>query len=77
LRKHPAIEKILTPVVTPDDFKSAFKCVPEKPVSSFSGIGIHTYKACIEGSDDGLADIQVEIYAAMMKVPLDAGFCLE
>jgi hypothetical protein len=30
LRKHPVIEKILNPVVTPEDFKSAFKCVPEK-----------------------------------------------
>jgi hypothetical protein len=28
LRKHPAIEKILKPVVLPEDFKSAFKCVP-------------------------------------------------
>jgi hypothetical protein len=25
LFKHPAIDKILTPVVTPEDFKSAFK----------------------------------------------------
>jgi hypothetical protein len=30
LCKYPAIEKILNPVVTPEDFKSAFKCVPEK-----------------------------------------------
>jgi hypothetical protein len=30
LRKHPAIDKILKPVVSPEDFKSAFKCVPEK-----------------------------------------------
>jgi hypothetical protein len=46
LRKYPAIEKILTPVVTPEDFKSAFRCVPEKIASSFSGRGVHHYKAC-------------------------------
>jgi hypothetical protein len=74
LRKHPAIDKILKPVVSPEDFKSAFKCVPEKTASCFSGRGVHHYKACAEGSDDGLADIQVEVHAAMMTVPLDAGF---
>jgi hypothetical protein len=37
LRKHPAIDNILKPVVTPEDFKYAFKCVPEKTASSFSG----------------------------------------
>jgi hypothetical protein len=77
LRKHPAIEKILKPVVSPEDFKSAFKCVPEKTASSFSGIGVHHYKACAEGSDEGLAGIQAEVHAAMMIVPLDAGFCPE
>jgi hypothetical protein len=59
LRKHPAIDKILKPVVSPEDFKSAFKVVPEKTSSSFSGRGVHHYKACSEGSYDGLADIQV------------------
>jgi hypothetical protein len=77
LRKHPAIDKILKPVVTPEDFKSAFKCVPEKTASSFSGRGVHHYKACTEGSDGILADIQVEAHAAMMTVPLDLGFCPE
>jgi hypothetical protein len=77
LCKHPAIDKILKPVVTPEDFKSAFKCVPEKTASSFSGRGVHHYKACAEGSDDGLADIQVEVHAATMTVPLNAGFCPE
>jgi hypothetical protein len=74
LRKHPAINKIFKPVVNPEDFKSALKFVPEKTASSFSGRGVHHYKACVEGSDDGLADIQVEVQAAMMTVPLDAGF---
>jgi hypothetical protein len=77
LRKHPSIDKILKPVVTPEDFKSAFKCVPEKTASSFSGRGVHYCKACAEVSDDGLANMQVEIHAAMMMVTLDAGFCPE
>jgi hypothetical protein len=77
LRKHPAIDKILKPVVTPEDFKSAFKCVPEKTASSFSGRGVHHFKARAEGSDDGLADIQIEVHTAMMMVPLDACFCPE
>jgi hypothetical protein len=41
LRKHPAIDKIMRPVVTPEDFKSALKCVPEKTASSFSVRGVH------------------------------------
>jgi hypothetical protein len=77
LRKHPAMDNILKPVVTPEDFKSAFKCVPEKIVSSFSGRGVYYYKLCAELYDDGLADIQVEVHAAMMMLPLDAGLCPE
>jgi hypothetical protein len=77
LRKHPAINNILKPVVRPEDLKSAFKCVPEKTASSLSGRGVHHYKACTEGSDDGMADIQIEVHAAMMTVPLDAGCCPE
>jgi hypothetical protein len=77
LRKHPAIDKILKPVVTPEDFKRAFKCVPEKTASSFSGRGVHHYKACAEGSDDCLEDIQLEVHASMIRFPLEAGFCPE
>jgi hypothetical protein len=44
-QKHPAIDNIIKPVVTPEDFKSAFKYVPEKTASSFSGRGEHHYKA--------------------------------
>jgi hypothetical protein len=77
LRKHPAIDNILKLVVTPENFKSAFKCMPKKTAASFSGRGVHHYKSCAEGSDDGLADIQVELHAAMMTVLLDAGFCPE
>jgi hypothetical protein len=64
-------------VVTPEDFKSAFKCVADKTAASFSGRGVYHYKACAEGSDDGLSDIQVEVNAVMMTVPLYAGFIPE
>jgi hypothetical protein len=77
LRELPAIDQILKPVVTPEDFKSAFKCVPDKTALSLSGRGVHHYKACAEGSYDGLVEIQVEVHATMMKVPFDAGFCPE
>jgi hypothetical protein len=77
LQKHPSIDKILKPVVMPEDFKSAFNGVPEKTASSFSGRGVHHYKACAEGSDNGLVDIQVEVHAAIMTVPLDSCFFSE
>jgi hypothetical protein len=51
--------------------------VPEKTASSFSGRGVHHYKACAEGSENGLADIQSESHAAMMTVPLTTGLCPE
>jgi hypothetical protein len=41
LCKNPAIHNILKPMLTPEDFKSAFKCVPEKTAFSFSGRGVH------------------------------------
>jgi hypothetical protein len=37
LIKHPAIQQILSPLVTEEDFKSAFKCVPKNTPSSYSG----------------------------------------
>jgi hypothetical protein len=37
LKKHPLLENIIKPVVTAEDFKSAFKCVPKKTSSSPSG----------------------------------------
>jgi hypothetical protein len=77
LRKHPNVQEIIQPIVTEADFKSACKCMPEKTASSFSGRGVHHYKACDEGSDDGLADNQSEIHAAMMTVPLATGLCPE
>jgi hypothetical protein len=58
LWKHPNVQEIIQPIITEADFKSAFKCVPEKTASSLSGRGVHHYSACAEGSADGLADIQ-------------------
>jgi hypothetical protein len=49
LRKHPSVTESIQPIVTEADFKSAFKCVPEKTASSFYGRGFittrHVYKA--------------------------------
>jgi hypothetical protein len=75
LRKHPALDKVLEPAVTENDFKSAFNCVREKTASSYSGRGVEHYKACAEGSDDGIVDLLSTVHAAMISVPLDAGFC--
>jgi hypothetical protein len=36
---------------------------------------VEHYKACAEGSDDEIADLLSTVHAAMMPVPLDAGFC--
>jgi hypothetical protein len=44
-------------------------------VSSYSGRGVEHYKACTEGSDDGIADFLSTVHAAMTSVPLDDGFC--
>jgi hypothetical protein len=44
LHKHPSVDKILKHVVTPEEFKSAFKCIPDKTASSFSERGVHHYK---------------------------------
>jgi hypothetical protein len=76
-RKHPAIQKIISPIITEEDFKSAFKCIPEKTALSFSGRGVHHYKACSEGSKYGITDHMAAVHAAMMTVPLTTGFCPE
>jgi hypothetical protein len=75
LRKHPAVTEIILHIVTEADFKSAFKCVPEKTASTFSGRGVHHYTACAEGSEDGLAEIKSAIHTTMVRVPLATGFC--
>jgi hypothetical protein len=70
-------QKIILPIVTEEDLKSAFKCVPEKTASSYSGRGVHHYKAFSEGSQDVIADLVAAVHASMMTVPLTAGFCPE
>jgi hypothetical protein len=45
--------------------------------SFFSGWGVHHYKACVEGSKDGIADIQSAIHAAMISVRQATLFCPE
>jgi hypothetical protein len=60
-----------------EDFKSAFKCVPERTSSSYSGRGYHHYKACAEGSRDRLADAQAVVHADLMAIPLLTGYCPE
>jgi hypothetical protein len=77
LRKRPNVQEMIQPIITESDFKSAFKCVPEKTASSFSSRGVHHYKACAKGSKDRLADIQSAIHATMMTVPLAKGLCPE
>jgi hypothetical protein len=77
LRKHPAIQHILSPIITEENFKSAFKCVTEKTASSFSGQGVHHYKARSERSQDGIADHMTAVHAVMITVPLTMGFCPE
>jgi hypothetical protein len=77
LIKRPSIHKISSPIVMEEGFKSAFKCVPEKTASSYSGRGVHNYKACSKGSQDGIADIVAAVNGAMVKVPLAVGFCAE
>jgi hypothetical protein len=56
LKRHPTNQGILTPIVSAKDFQSSFKCVPEKTASSYSGRSVPHYKACADGSKDGLAD---------------------
>jgi hypothetical protein len=77
LRRHPVIQKIIKPVITVEDFRSAVKCVPKKTASSYSVKGIPHYKACAENMDDGLTDAMCSVHAAMISIPLVAGFCPE
>jgi hypothetical protein len=46
-------------------------------VSSLLGPRVHHYKSCAEGSKCGIADIEADVYAAMMPAPLRTGFCPE
>jgi hypothetical protein len=71
------VQQIWKPVVTPEDFTSFFKCVPEKTASSYSGRTVPHYKACSQIKEEGIGEFLVSVYAAMMTVPLDVGFCQE
>jgi hypothetical protein len=77
LRRYPVVHKIIKPVITVDDYRSAVKCVPDKTVSSYSSRGIPNYKACAENMDDGLTDAMCSVHTAMMSILLTAGFCPE
>jgi hypothetical protein len=74
LREHPTVQQIWKTVVTPEDFTSCFKCVPEKTASSYSGRSVPHYKACSEIKEEGIGELLASVYASMMTVPLDAGF---
>jgi hypothetical protein len=62
--------------VTTAYFQSCFKCVKKK-ASSYSGRPVPHYKACADGSKDGLANILAEIHVAMARIPLETEFCPE
>jgi hypothetical protein len=44
LREHQMVQQILKPVVTPEDFTSCFKCVPEKTASSYLNRSVQHYR---------------------------------
>jgi hypothetical protein len=73
----PTIQGIFTPILSAKDFQSCFKYVPEKTASSYLEGAVPHYKACADGSKDGLADTLAETHAAMATVPLETGFCPE
>jgi hypothetical protein len=77
IREHPMVHQIWKPVVTPEDFTYCFKCVPENTASSYSGRSLPHYKACSQIKEEGIGEFLASLHAAMMMVPLDAGFCPE
>jgi hypothetical protein len=77
IKRQTTIQGILKPIVINADFQSCFKCFPEKTASSYSGRSVPHYKACADGSKDGLADTLAEIHAAMAIITLETGFCPE
>jgi hypothetical protein len=46
LKKHPFIESRINPIVTAEDFKSAFKCVPKKQRHPLMMWGIPLQSLC-------------------------------
>jgi hypothetical protein len=76
LCKHPLLTKMISPVVTTEDFISCFGCVAEKKSSSPSGRHVGHYLACIDLKDE-LSVLLAAVHAAMMSIPLAEGFCPE
>jgi hypothetical protein len=66
------MQKIISPIVTEEDFKSAFKCAPDNTASSYSGRGAHHYRACSEGSQDDIEGLIAAVHFNMTTVPLTA-----
>jgi hypothetical protein len=77
LRHYPAMQQIIKSIVMVEEFKSAFKCVPEKTASYNSEKGYQHYKVCAECSSDGLADTKADIHAALVSISLLTGYCPE
>jgi hypothetical protein len=76
LRKHPLLNKMISPVVTTKAFISVFECVAEKTSSSPSGRHVGHYRGCIDLKDE-LSVLLASVNAAMMSIPLAEGFCPE
>jgi hypothetical protein len=51
--------------------------VPEKTASSYSGRSVSHYKACADGSKDGLINTLAEMHSEMATIPLEMVFCPE
>jgi hypothetical protein len=76
LRKHPLLTKMISPLVTTEDFMSCFGCVAEKAYSSPSGRHVGHYLACIDLKDE-LSVLLAAVHAVIMSIPLAEGFCPE
>jgi hypothetical protein len=76
LRKHPILTKMISPVVTTEDFISCADCVAEKKLSSPSGQHGGHYLACTDLKDE-LPGLLAAVHASMMSIPLAEGFCPE
>jgi hypothetical protein len=66
------VQQILKLIVTPEDFTSCFKCVPEKTASSYSGRSVPHYNLCSRIKEEGIDELLASVYAVMMMMPLDA-----
>jgi hypothetical protein len=76
LRNHPLLTKMISPVVTTEDFISCFGCVAEKTSPPPSGRHVGHYLMCID-LKDVLSVLLAAVHAAMMSIPLAEGLCPE